>query len=103
MKNDELLNSIYNDVKALGFVANQYDFSVLCGRTPAWFSAIKARRLPITADAYLTLSFNIKSKAASIVDAATYQSALMLSGRLLEQAQAQVGEKVSRLRACSFD
>ena len=102
MKNDELLNSIYNDVKALGFVSNQYDFSVLCGRTPAWFSTIKARRLPITADAYLTLSFNIKSKAASIVDATIYHNALMLSSRLLEQAQTQVGEKASRFKACSF-
>ena len=102
MKNDELLNSIYNDVKALGFVSNQYDFSVMCGRTPAWFSAIKARNLSMTTDAVLTLSYNISRKAENVVDASTHDKAISLSKTLIERAQAQIGAKLSRYSGCSL-
>ena len=95
MSNDDFLDFIYNEVKALGFVGNQYDFSVLCGRTPAWFSATKARRLPMTTDAALTLSHNIRQRAADIVDVRHYQTAMALSETLITQAQQRIAHKLT--------
>ena len=97
MKNDENLTRIYDEVKELGFVTNQYDFSVLCGRTPAWFSAIKARRLPMTVDAYLMLSHNISQKAVAIDDRRKRKRALTLSERLIKGAQQQISERAERV------
>ena len=95
MKNEDFLDFIYNEVKALGFVGNQYDFSILCGRTPAWFSAIKARRLPFTTDAALTLSQNIRQRASEIVDVKQYQTAVELSEALITQAQQRIASKLT--------
>jgi len=100
MRNSDYLIDIYNDVKALGFVANQYDFSIMCGRTPAWFSSIKARRLPMTTDAALTLSHNIKAKAQTIIDTELYHHALKLSTTVTENAQRRIGEKIARHSGC---
>ena len=95
MTNDDYLDLIYNEVKALGFVSNQYDFSVLCGRTPAWFSSIKARRLPMTTDAALTLSYNIRKLTADIVDIRQYEFAMALSDALIMQAQHRIAGKLT--------
>ena len=97
MKNNQFLDNIYNDVKALGLVKNQCDFSLLCGRTAMWFSAIKARGLHMTADAALTLSHNIRTRAKDMVDATVYVSALRLSERLVEDAQAQIGLRLEKI------
>ena len=97
MKKDELLDTIFDEVKQLGFVSNQYDFSVMCGRTPAWFSAIKARRLPITSEACLMLSYNITRKASLIVDVDMHCRAVLLSQKLIEDAQKKAREKASRV------
>lgn len=99
MKNDEYLNSIYDEVKSLGFVSNQYDFSVMCGRTPAWFSAIKARHLPMTVDAYLTLSMNINRKANELSDRKIRKRALSLSQALVDGAQQQLSDRANRIVA----
>lgn len=103
MSNDDCLNSIFTEVKTLGFVCNQYDFSAMCGRTPAWFSAIKARQLPMTADAFLTLSFNIRRKAKTIIDVKTHSAAMKLCDRLLEEAQNRAGEKAARIFSYGLD
>ena len=97
MRNTQYLENIYRDVKALGLVANQYDFSVLCGRTPAWFSAIKARGLPITPDAMLTLSYNLRCRASDVLNLEASDSAVMLSERLVGEAQELIGQKVTKL------
>jgi hypothetical protein len=102
MRNSDYLEDIYNDLKALGFVSNQYDFSIMCGRTPAWFSCIKARRLPLTTDAALTLSHNIKAKANTINDAKLHRHAITLSKILIERAQQQIGAKLARHSGCSL-
>ena len=102
MENKQLLDSLYNDVKALGLASDQFDFSVMCGRSPAWFSAIKARNLPLTTDATLTLSYNIRHKAEAIADADTQSGAMRLSDLLIEQAQQQIGRKLARSSGCSF-
>ena len=99
MKNEHHIDNIYKDVKALGLVANQLEFSVLCGRTPAWFSAIKARSLPITTDAMLTLSYNLRSRANDTGDLSICNGAKTLSSRLIEDAQELIGKKVRRLSA----
>lgn len=103
MRNDDFLNSIFIEVKTLGLVSNQYDFSAMCGRTPAWFSAIKARQLPMTADAFLTLSFNIKHKAKTIIDVKAHSAAMRLCDRLIEEAQKQAGEKAARVLGYALD
>lgn len=96
MTNDDMLDAIYEQAKALGLVANQYDFSELCGRTPAWFSAIKSRRLPMTTDAAVTLSHSIRQQAAQMVDAAQHDAALSLSDTVLEHAHAGVSRRLAR-------
>jgi hypothetical protein len=93
MKNDEFLEQIYEDVKALGLIENQWDFSLMCGRTGAWFSCIKARDLPLTADAALTLSLNIKSR----IEGSGYESkqavAEKLSKQLIERVQMRIRKR----------
>ena len=101
MNNEQFLEQAYNDTKALGFVDNQWDFSLMCGRTGAWFSCIKAKNMPMTSDAFLTLSHNIRTRANETVDAIAHRAAVSLSERLIEQAQAQIGRKQMRLSGCS--
>ena len=95
METSTFLERLYTDLKALGLVANQYDFSELCGRTPAWFSTLKARRLPMTTDAALTLSHNIRERASQIVDVGQYQTAMALSDALITQAQQRIARKLT--------
>jgi hypothetical protein len=102
MRNDELLEQIYNDVKALGLVEDQWTFSNMCGRTGTWFSCIKNRNLPMTSDAFLTLSHNIRTRAVDLIDSTQHSAAVSLSERLIEQAQAQIGRKQMRLSGCSL-
>ena len=102
MRNDELLEQIYNDVKTLGLVADQWAFSNMCGRTGTWFSCIKKRNLPMTSDAFLTLSHNIRTRAVDLVDPKQHGDAVDLSVRLIEQAQSQIARKQMRLSGCSY-
>ena len=101
MNNEQFLQTAYNETKALGFVDNQWDFSLMCGRTGAWFSCIKAKNLPMTSDAVLTLTHNIRRRAMELLDAKQHSAAVSLSERLIEQAQAQIGRKQMRLSGCS--
>ena len=93
MKNSEFCEQIYQQVRALGLVDNQWDFSVLCGRTPAWFSGIKARGLPMTTDAMLTLSHNVQSQANEVADEPLCKRVNQLSCQLISEAQAQIARK----------
>lgn len=76
-------------------IENQADFSVMCGRTPAWFSCLKARRLPITTDAALTLAFKLRRKARTSVCPVKYKQLMSISERMLECAEQQVAKKVA--------
>ena len=100
MRNYELLEQIYNDVKALGLAEDQWTFSNMCGRTGSWFSCIKNRNLPMTSDAFLTLSHNIRTLAKELVDTKKYHEAMSLSERLVEHAQAQIGRKLQHVSGC---
>ena len=100
MENTIFLEKTYSEVRALGVVSNQLDFSLLCGRTGTWFSCIKARNLPMTSDAVLTLSHNLSVRAQSLADAKTQSDVITLSEQLLQQAQLQISSKIRRLSGC---
>ena len=95
MKEKHLIQSIYEELIDLRIIENQTDFSVMCGRTPAWFSCLKARRLPITTDAALTLAFKLRRKARTSICPQTHDSLMAISERLLECAEQQVAKKVA--------
>ena len=101
MRNDEFLEQLYREVKSLGLVADQWAFSNMCGRTGTWFSCIKQRNLPMTSDAFLTLSHNLRTRAHDMVDAKQHGDAMALSQRLIEQAQAQIACRQKHLSGCS--
>ncbi len=88
------IQSIYEELLELRVIENQTDFSVLCGRTPAWFSCLKARRLPMTSDAVLTLAFKLRRKARTSRCSKTHDGLMAISERLLECAEEQVAKKV---------
>lgn len=87
------LQTIYEELLEMKIVENQLDFSVMCGRTTAWFSCIKARRLPITSDAALTLAFKLRRKANKLICPIKHQRLTGISDRLLEHAENQVMKK----------
>jgi len=97
METNAFLDHLYAQLKALGLVANQYDFSLLCGRTPAWLSTLKARRLPMTTDAALMLSLSIRRMAATMLDAAQHDAAVALSDAVLAHAHARAERRLAGL------
>ena len=62
MKNRDYIQNIYLRLTALGIAKSADDFSFMCGRTPTWFSCIKARDLPFTTQAALTLCLSIRER-----------------------------------------
>lgn len=95
MKEKHPIQTIYDELLSMRIIENQTDFSIMCGRTPAWFSTLKARRLPITTDAALTLAFKLRRKARTSVCPATHDNLMDISERLLECAEQQVAKKVA--------
>jgi hypothetical protein len=93
MQNTEYLNQIYQTAKSLNLVKNQFDFSVLCGRTPAWFSCIKTRKLPFTAEAAMTLAINIREQASTQGDVTQQQKILDLSDKIICDARNRISKK----------
>ena len=95
MNAKHLIQNIYDELLSMRIIENQTDFSVMCGRTPAWFSTLRARRLPITTDAALTLAFKLRRKARTSVCPRTHDRLMALSEALLECAEQQVAKKVA--------
>jgi hypothetical protein len=95
MKQEHPIQSIYEDLLELRIIQNQTDFSIMCGRTPAWFSCLKARDLPITADAALTLTYKLRRKAGTSICSDTHDRLMALSEKLLLVTEAQVAKKVA--------
>ena len=95
MKEKHPIQNIYDELLSMRIIENQTDFSVMCGRTPAWFSTLKARRLPITTDAALTLAFKLRRKARTSVCPHKYQQLMAISDRLLECAEKHIANKVA--------
>ena len=101
MKNKTYLTSIYDDIKALGIIDTPYDFSRLCGRTPAWYSCIKARDLPLTADAALTLSISLRIKAEQ-AEAEQHRKIIEFSDLLLARTYSEIHAQQKNLLDCEL-
>lgn len=97
MSNIHPTQNIYEELLELKVIQNQIDFSIMCGRTPAWFSCIKARKLPLTSDAALTLAFKLRRKANTTICPNQHNRLMSISDRLLEQAEEQVMRKTEML------
>jgi hypothetical protein len=61
-----------------------------------WFSSIKARQLPLTSDAALTLAYRLRRIAVNSLSEGTHDQLLRISDVLLENANSKVAEKVGR-------
>lgn len=90
----ELTQQIYNELKLLRIVANQTEFSRLCGRTPMWFSCIKARKLPLSADAALTLAYRLRRIAKNSLSINEHNKLFNISERLLRSAHDKVERNI---------
>ena len=55
MTDETFLQTVYQQFNTLGLADTQDEFSRLCGRTPTWYSSLKARRLPMSTAAAITL------------------------------------------------
>ena len=96
MQENHPIQHIYEELKRLRIVGNQYEFSRLCGRAPVWFSCIKARQLPFTSDAALTLAYRLRRIAANSLSENTQSQLLRIADVLLETANNEIAEKVAQ-------
>jgi len=58
--NAHFLSTVYSIVKSLNLCESQYGFSILCGRSPAWFSAAKCQDLPFSTEVAMTLIMRLQ-------------------------------------------
>ena len=86
------LANIYKRLKGIGLVKTQAELSNLCGRRGTYISSIKRSGFPITTDAALSLSINLRNYAISCANQYQCDEALMLSEEL---------EVIARNRAVS--
>jgi len=91
--NTTFFQTIYEDCRTLGLVANQYEFSELCGRKTTWFSANKSRDLPISKTAALTLSIRLRERASNDLPRRLQPTARQMSGLLMDWVVEQSKEK----------
>ncbi len=59
-KNTHFLTTVYSIFKSLNLCESQYDFSRLCGRSRAWFSASKCQDLPFSTEVAMTLIMRLQ-------------------------------------------
>ena len=102
MKNRQDIQNIYESIKAIGLVKNQYDFSKLCGRTAAWFSCVKTRNQPFTHSAALTLSLSLRMRANEILEEQQYRRAIELSELLLDGTYDGIRKKQAEHLGCGL-
>lgn len=90
MNNNHPMQHIYEELKELRVVSSQSDFSRLCGRTPMWFSCLKARDLPLTSDAALTLAYRLRRIAKNSLCEETHKRLMHISDVLLTDAERNI-------------
>jgi len=100
MEHRKSIQNIYETVKAIGLVKNQYDFSKLCGRTAAWFSCVKTRNQPFTHSAALTLSLSLRMSASEMLEEQRYRQAIELSELLLDGTYDSIRKKQAEHLGC---
>ena len=98
MKNRDYIQNIYLRLTALGIARSADDFSFMCGRTPTWFSSIKARDLPFTTQAALTLCLSIRERLDGFDG--DKQAAMAISEELLVHAGKMAKLKQQQQLAC---
>ena len=64
MNNTQFLSNLYKSIQALGLVETQDDMSRLCGKTPTYFSCIKARNIPMSTSAAIALRMRLTDEIA---------------------------------------
>ena len=94
MNTKELIQNVYEELRELRVIDNQSDFSRLCGRTPMWFSCLKARDLPLTSDAALTLAYRLRRIAKNSLCEDTHDRLLRVGDALLEMSYAKVASRM---------
>jgi len=94
MNENYSIQSVYDELKELNILTNQTDFSLLCGRTPMWFSCIKARKQPISSDAVLTLAYKLRRIAKSSLSEVTHDRLLVISDNLIETANNNIRRRI---------
>ena len=58
-------HQIFKTLAHSQLVNNQYDFSRLLGRCPSYFSAVQAKRMPISVSSLVKLAAELQSRANS--------------------------------------
>jgi hypothetical protein len=101
MKEKHPIQTIYEELLELRIIENQTDFSIMCGRTPAWFSCLKARRLSITADAALTLAYKVRRRARTSICPITHSKLIAIGDELLEIAEKKIEKKIELSEKCA--
>ena len=84
MRNKEYIQNIFERLLSLGIATSANDFSLMCGRTPTWFSSVKSRDLPFTTQAALTLCLSVRERI--ILKSDHKDEALAISEELLAHA-----------------
>lgn len=87
MQTNTSLQILYEKIRSIGLVQTQDDFSRLCGRTPTWFSSLKARRIPLSAAAAITLQSRLNEFIASGVDPSSQEIASKLADEIMQMAR----------------
>lgn len=83
---------IYDELYEMNVIQNQADFSRLCGRTPTWYSCLKARQLPLTSDAALTLAYRLRRIAKNSLCEDTHNRLIRISAVLLNDAENNIAK-----------
>ena len=61
MSNKQFLQSLYEDVRAMGIVTSQYQFGQLCGRDQSWFSCAKSVNRSMSLSAIVSLAVSLQN------------------------------------------
>ena len=95
MKRDTSLQHLYKKFQAIGLVQTQDDFSRLCGRTPTWFSSLKARGIPLSVAAAITLQIRLNEFIATAADPCTQELAARLSDEIMQLARERCAKEMT--------
>ena len=93
MKEKTSLQHLYQKFQSLGLVQTQDDFSRLCGRNPTWFSSLKARRIPLSTAAAITLHMRLAEYIDGGLNPTVQVLAEELSDEIMQFARSRCNRK----------
>jgi hypothetical protein len=94
MNDETFLQTIFLQFHSLGLANTQDEFSRLCGRTPTWFSSLKARRLSLSTDAAITLHNKLEERIATDLPRKARAQARAMSAQLLDFARHRAASRL---------